>query len=224
MKIGNYSIPNLRLFPNIYEDVKTIYENYQLDEPKNNAAVANLVGHKSPRSGAWLSKLADMRLYGLMEPRGIKLTPLAQQITFGTPENSSERDAAIRETVLNVPLWKALYSNFGADLPSENFWVQVQKFTGVDPLEAQKHADSVRKAYLEDIRHIKPEKEDKNMNPENNPSQINTNTANTNPTSITAMADLVRGMIITGAYDIAKQYIDFIKSNENNESASPTEE
>jgi hypothetical protein len=43
-------------------------------------------------------------------------------------------------------------------LPDSNFWVQLQGITGLDPLEAQKHADSVRKAYLDDIRHIKAEK------------------------------------------------------------------
>ena len=40
-------------------------------------------------------------------------------------------------------------------MPDSNFWVQVQQITGLDPLEAQKHAEFVRRAFLDDIAHIK---------------------------------------------------------------------
>ena len=108
--------------------------------------------HKSSNSGAWLSKLADMRLYGLLEPRAIKVTSLAEKLTYGTEE---EKQEATTKTVLNIPLWKELYSRFGVELPDSNFWVQLQRITGLDSLEAQKYADSVIKAYLDDISHIK---------------------------------------------------------------------
>ena len=128
MRIGSYTIPDLRLFPKIYEAVKLIYENYQLEEIEDEDAVARLVGHKSANSGAWLSKKADMRLYGLLEPRTIKLTPLAEKLTYGTEQ---EKQEAINKAVLNVPLWKELYSKFGVELPESNFWVQLQRITGV---------------------------------------------------------------------------------------------
>lgn len=152
MKIGSYSIPDLRLFPKLFKDVKLIYENYRLDEAEDEEAVAKLCGHKSAKSGAWFSKLADMRLYGLLEQRGLKATPLAERLTYGTEE---EKQEAINKAILNIPLWKELYSRFGVELPESNFWVQLQRITGLDPLEAQKHADSIRKAYLDDVSHIK---------------------------------------------------------------------
>jgi len=99
-----------------------------------------------------MSKVADMRLYGLLEPRGIKATPLAMKLTFGTEQ---EKQEAIEKAILNVPLWKELYDRFGTELPETNFWVQLQKITGVDHLEAQKYAETVRKAYLEDISHLR---------------------------------------------------------------------
>jgi len=154
VKIGNYAIPDLRLFPKLHEAVTEIYKNYRLDEvkPEEENTVAKLAGHKSANSGAWLSKLADMRLYGLLESRSIKLTTIAERLTYGTEEDKQE---ATNKAILNVPLWKELYSRFGVKLPESNFWVQLQRITGLDPLEAQKHADFVSKAYLDDISHIK---------------------------------------------------------------------
>lgn len=155
MKIGNYSIPTSRLFPKIYEDIKLVYENYRLDEAEDEEAVAKLCGHRSAKSGAWFTKLADMRLYGLLESRGIKATPLAEKLTYGTDEEQQE---ATNKAILNISLWKELYSRFGVELPESNFWVQLQRITGLDPLEAQKHAESIRKAYLDDASHIKASK------------------------------------------------------------------
>jgi len=155
VKIGNHSIPDLRLFPKLYEDIKAIYENYRLDEADSEEAVAKLCGHRSAKSGSWYSKLADMRLYGLLEPRGLKATSLAEKLTYGTDE---EKQDAINKAILSVSLWKELYSRFGVELPESNFWVQLQRITGLDPLEAQKHADSVRKSYLSDASHIKSTK------------------------------------------------------------------
>lgn len=152
MKIGTYSVPDLRLFPTIYNDVKLVYENYKLEEVKDEDTVAKLLKHKRAGGGTWNSKVADIRLYGLLEPRGFKLTPLAERLCFGTEDQIQE---ATKETILNIPLWKQLYSNFGIELPESNFWVQLQKFTGVDPLEARNQADFARKAYLDDVSHIK---------------------------------------------------------------------
>lgn len=156
MKIGSYSIPDIRLFPNIYNDIKLVYDNYRLEEAKDEDTVAKLLKHKRASGGTWFSKLADMRLYGVLEPRGFKLTSLAEKMTYGTEE---EKQEAIKKAILNISLWKELFGRFGKEIPESNFWVQVQKITGIDPLEARNVADSLRKAYLDDISHIKPEKE-----------------------------------------------------------------
>lgn len=174
MRVGNYTIPQYRLFPRIAEAIGLIYENYRLEVADNQEAVAKLCGHKSANSGAWLYKLADMRNYGLLEKRTIKATKLAERFTYGTEE---EKLKAINDAVLNIPLWQELNSKYGVELPKSNFWVQLQKITGLDPLEAQKHADSVRKAYLADIRHYKPEIEETDMTQEQTDGGIDVNVA-----------------------------------------------
>lgn len=156
MKVGSYSIPDIRLFPKVHDWIRELYEAYRLEEMTNEDTAAQLCGHKSANSGAWGYKKADFRLYGLMEARKLQLTPLAQAISYGTEEG--KKNAAVK-AILNVPLWKELYNRFGSDLPESNFWVQLQKITGLDPLDAQKFADGVRKAYLGDIAFL-PEKQE----------------------------------------------------------------
>lgn len=177
MKIGTYSVPDLRLFPTIYNDIKLIYDNYRLEEAKDDDTVAKLLKHKRASGGTWFSKLADMRLYGVMEPRGIKLTPLAEKMTYGTEE---EKETATKDAILSIPLWKELFSNFGKDLPESNFWVQIQKITGIDPLEARNSSDYVRKAYLDDISHIKADNKSDLGGKPKTPNPIDTNTSTIN--------------------------------------------
>jgi hypothetical protein len=86
----------------------------------------------------------------------------------------------------------------------------LQTITGVSHLEAQKHADFVRKAYLDDISHIKPEKEEKNLEGQKSTGKIDTSTAIS--TSEERQAGIVEGLMKEGAYDIAKQFIDFVKA------------
>lgn len=157
VRIGNYQIPTYRLFPKVAEAIEKIYGEYVLDEATDADTVAKLCEHKSANSGAWLYKLADMRAYGLIEKRAIKVTPLAEKFTSGIKE---DKQKAINEAIMNIPLWREFYEKFGEQLQESNFWVQLQKFTSVPNIEAQKHADSVRKAYLGDIRYYKPEIDD----------------------------------------------------------------
>ena len=219
MKIGNHSIPSLRLFPRISKDINLIYENYRLEEAEDTTVLAKLLGHKSANSGAFYSKLADMRLYGLLDPRKVKATPLAEKFTYGTEQ---EKQETTNKIILNVQLWKELHSRFGVKLPESNFWVQLQRITGLDPLEAQKHADSVRKAYLDDISHIKLEKEGKKVSEIEGGGKID-KSISISPL-INARADIVKGLIMQGAYDIAKQFIDFIETKVKTEKIPKEEE
>lgn len=217
MKIGNYQIPTFRLYPKVEEAVRLIYENYKLEEAKDSNSVAVLCGHKSANSGGWLYKLADMRAYGLIEKRGIKITPLAEKFLAGTDD---EKQKATNDVILNIPLWKELYSKSKSELPESNFWVQLQNITNVPNIEAQKYADSVRKAYLEDISHYKLETEVEKMDSESLKGTFNI--SDTTNMGRTAQADIVRGLVMQGAYDIAKQFIDFIANKSKEEKPNTT--
>lgn len=216
VKVGKaYSIPDLRLYPIIYNDVKSIYDNYRLEEAKDEDTVAKLLKHKGASGGAWSGKLADMRMYGLLEPRGIKLTPIAERMCYGTPDSIQQ---AINEAILNVPLWKELYSRFTTKLSDSEFWVQLQKITGQVSKDAQDVAESVKKAYLEDISHFKAENKPSGEGSGKTSGQIDKNVI----TTIDAQADIVRGLIVQGAFKIAKEFIDFIESKSKEE--KPKEE
>ncbi len=215
MKIGSYSIPDMRLFPRIEGYARIIYEAYGFNEATDDNSVAIALGHKTANSGAFLSKLADLRLYGLLEPHSIKATKLAEKLTYGTDK---EKQDATNKAVLGIPLWKELYSKFGVELPESNFWLQLQNITGLSHLEAQKHADFVRKAYLDDISHIKAEKEEKDMTGQEGADKIDKFTSISD-----RQANIVAGLMREGAYDIAKSFIDFVKQKIGKEETTQEE-
>jgi hypothetical protein len=156
VKIGKYEIPDLRLYPLLVEATKKIYEKFGSEEATDQLAVAQLIGHKSV-SGAFLTKLACLRAYGLIEKRGIKVTNIGKRLTYGATEE--ERNEALKEAILSIPLWKEFYGKWGVKLPTVDFWVDLGKITGLEAPDAQKVEKIVRNAYLEDVKYIKAEKE-----------------------------------------------------------------
>ncbi len=151
MKVGTYEIPDYRLIPTMIESTKIIYDKFKGENAPDNLTVANLLGHKSV-SGSLLTKLGNLRSYGLIEKRGIKVTELGKNITY--PINEEARDEAIRQAILNIPLWAELYRKFGVNLPRENFWVDLKQITGLEAPESQKLADMVRNYYIDDTKYL----------------------------------------------------------------------
>lgn len=159
MKVGNYTIPNLRLFPTLVEATLLIYNTYPNDEITNMEILAKLLGHKSEKSGTFLGKMTCLRAYGLIEGRGsVRVSEIGKKITFGSDEEKGE---AIKKAVLSIPLWSELYSKFGVNLPTDTFWVQLAKITNLEAPEAQRVSEQVRKAYLDDIHYLPQEKGEK---------------------------------------------------------------
>ncbi len=154
MKVGKYDIPDMRLYPLLVEATKKIYEKFKSDEATNQLTVAQMLGHKSV-SGGFLTKLASMRAYGLIEKRGLKVTDIGKRLTYGAGEE--ERNEALKEAILSIPLWKEFFSKWGVNPPSTDFWVDLGKITGMEAPDAQNVEKIVRNAYLDDIRYLKPE-------------------------------------------------------------------
>jgi hypothetical protein len=156
VKIGEkYDVPEVRLYPTLVGATKAIYEKFSSEEAENPEVIAKLLGHKTANSGAFLTKLACLRSYGLVERRGLRVTDLGKKLTF--PTNDQEENEAVRQAILNIPLWSEFYVKWGTEPPNGNFWVDLAKITGLDAPEAQKVARDVRRAYLDDISHLKPE-------------------------------------------------------------------
>ena len=217
MKIGKYDIPDMRLYPTLVEATKKIYEKFTSEEATNQLTVAQLLGHKSV-SGGFLMKLASLRAYGLIEKRGIRVTDIGKRLTYGATEE--ERNEALKEAILNIPLWKEFYSRWEVNLPSVDFWVDLGKTTGLEAPDAQKVEKLVRNAYLDDVKYLKPEKKPEKEEIEvTAESKIDTSKAISREAApIEEQADIVKGLIKQGAYDIAKNFIDFIKTKKEEKS------
>ena len=159
MKIGTESIPNYRLL-DLVDEVKTIYGKFATREIDHHT-VAQLLGHSSASSGSYRQKIADMRSFGLIEPRGeIRVTQTGRKITY--PENQSEEQEGLREAIKAIPLWRKIFEKYTEKrlfLPSD-FWTDIREWTGLPPEEAREQVDNVKNAYLEDIKYIKQETEE----------------------------------------------------------------
>lgn len=156
MKIGEkYDVPEIRLYPTLVEATRVIYDKFPSEEAQDAEVVAKLLGHKTANSGAFLTKLACLRSYGLVERRGLGVTSIGKKLTF--PANEQERNEAAKQAVLNISLWSEFYSRWQGVLPDGNFWADLASIAGLDAPEAQKVAEVVRKAYLDDVSHFRPE-------------------------------------------------------------------
>jgi len=170
MRVGSYSIPDVRLFPDLVEATRKIYDTYPNEEVSDTNALAQLLGHKSEKSGTFLTKMTCLRTYGLIEGRGtVRVSEIGKKITFGQSEEKAE---ATRKVILGIPLWNELFAKFGVNLPTDNFWAQLAKIAGLEAPEAQRVSEQVRKAYLADIHYLpqtggkKIEPTDKEKEPE----------------------------------------------------------
>jgi len=212
MNIGNKSVPNTRL-PELIEAVKTIYGKFGAKEI-DDETVSRLLGHSTSRSGAYKQKLADLRSFGLIDPRGnVRITERGRKVTY--PNNQKEEQDGLVEAISEIELWKLIYDKYtkkGLSLPSD-FWTDIREWTGLPPEEAEKQVETTRKLYFEDIKYIKPEREAEKMSSKEVGGKIDTSKAIS--TNLEEQADLVSGLIKSGAYDIAKQFIDFIKAKES---------
>ena len=95
---------------------------------------------------------------------------LGKKLTYGVTEE--ERNASFKETLLNIPLWKASYSKFGKNLPASNFWAKLTEISGLEVPDSKKAEEIVRNAYLDDFQYLKeqkkPENGDKGMKGQDN--------------------------------------------------------
>ena len=221
-----WSIPRMRLYPELFDDVKKLYGRFGQSEV-DQENVAQLWGHKSAKSSQFnFVKLGSLRSYGLIEGRGkIKVSDLGKRLTH--PKNEKEGNDAIVEAITNIRIWKTLFDNFtakGEDLPIDTFWMDLRRIVGEDklpPEEAKNKAKIVRKAYFEDMRYFKPEFKPKEEETEMESRKIDKSTAISTP--VDRQANIVANLMKEGAFDIAKNFIDFVKQKKEKEE-TPEEE
>jgi len=159
MKLGNYAFPDVSLSESV-NDAKRIYDRFK-DEEVDPKLISETIAY---RGGAFISRLAALRKYGLVSPRGrIRITDLGKKITY--PPSRDEELSAVEEAAKNVELFKVLYDKFGIELPKEKFWVNLVNITGAEAPDAQAKEDTIRQIYMDSIKPLmyiekigKPEK------------------------------------------------------------------
>jgi len=162
LKIGNKPIPNTRL-PELIEAVKTIYGKFGSKEI-DDETISSLLGHSTARSGAYKQKLADLRSFGLIDPRGnVRVTERGRKVSY--PDNPKDEQEGLIAAIRDIELWKLIYDKYtrkGLTLPSD-FWTDIRLWTGLPPEKAKNRAEIVKRLFSEDIKYIKPEVEGKKM-------------------------------------------------------------
>lgn len=156
-QIGSKEIPKFRLSTQLLGDIKILYDKFGLNA-NDLPTVARVLGHESDRSGTFLTKIASMRSYGLLDGRGkVFVTDIGEKIAFHPNDDVGFNDSLIK-AVNRIPLWNALYEKYtkkGASIPTEDFWLDLKNLCDLTIEEAQKLAPEVRKAYEEDIKGIR---------------------------------------------------------------------
>jgi hypothetical protein len=174
MKIGNKEIPNMRLNA-LLGEVKTLYEKIGLNEVEAGVA-AEFLQHKSAASGAFLTKLAAMRDYGLLEGRGkVQVSSIGQRLSEPKTDEGT-RAQAMLDAATKVPLWKTIYEKYtkkGLDVPEADFWNDIRESCALTIDEAKKAAPSVLQAFKEDFKFLRTSQiitPSMNQNIQTNPS------------------------------------------------------
>lgn len=148
-KIGSYDYPDTG-FGTLLKAVGTLVLKFPNGECQDEKNFADAIGHKNAKSGGYLRKVADLRKYKLIEKSGLKATENARLII--KPLHNEEKEAAINEAIMNVGLWREIYSKIKKDVPPvEDFKIQLAEITG-DRDKSLTNGENIRNLYIDMIK------------------------------------------------------------------------
>lgn len=119
----------------------------------NREALAQAIGSTTVNSGTFMRKLADMRKYGLINGKIDDLYVSEIAKTIAIPRNDEERKAAVREIIMSIPLYKALFDHFGNKIPTDDELLSFL-LTKTDRVSANAILGRIKKAYIEALNHL----------------------------------------------------------------------
>lgn len=226
MKVGaKYEYPDWRLHPTLIENLQKMHGRFGQNKIEDRNMLAVFLGHTQV-TGAYLSKMAALRAYGVITGRGyIQVSDLGKRIAH--PEKAGDPFEAVKDAILNIPLWRVLYEKYtgkSVELPDVDFWVDLQEISDLVPDDAKKASKNVRKDYLDDVQYLKSlEGTQKRGIGMTEQDQLDKNNAKSIPVISDEPAELVKGLVKQGAYEIAKNFIDFLaKKDEEPKKESKT--
>lgn len=113
--------------------------------PSDRDAFAREIGHESAASGAFKTKIADVRRYGLLPSRGLEPTELAESVV--APQDDESERAALFRAYRNVPILDRLYGRLGGQSIDGDVSDVLADLTGSSPDEAAAAAADLEPLY-----------------------------------------------------------------------------
>lgn len=113
--------------------------------------IGTVFGYKQYSTGIFYRILGSMVAYGLLEKSGgveYRVTELGTALCFPDPEKETSLK---NKAILNVKLWNELFKKHGKNIPKENFQIQLKNIAKVEPKEAQKIENKIKKWYIDDV-------------------------------------------------------------------------
>lgn len=148
-QIASYKFPEIEAQDAV--EIADVLVNEFGGESNSEAAFAQALGHSSPKSGAYKSKMADARKWGVVSSRGVEATELGYRLA-NPRDNESKRDAMF-EMYQNIQILRDLHEHLDGRQPPAEFWRILEEITGTNPKEAKDAAPDIRSLYKEMLDH-----------------------------------------------------------------------
>jgi len=152
LEIGKYSYPNQVTFAEALEIAKKAIT--QFDGKMSNVAIAEALGYKAPKadaiSGYIFRKFDDVCAYGLMKRQRGYLRAVDIAVQALDPYDAEKAREGKAKAISQIVIVKEAFTKWNGEVPTETaFPSKLTDLTGVSWQEAQKHAESLRKLFIE---------------------------------------------------------------------------
>jgi len=157
--IGEFNYPNLGSFSEALEIAQEAIDKYGGIIPNEKAAEKLGYKIKDPRkiSGPIYRRLGDLTMFGLHEKirGGYKTNSLAEKAL--DPYDAVKATEGKREAIRNVPIIEKAFTEWNGEIPTETaFPAKIERLIGgISWKEAQNHAESLRKLFIECFPYLK---------------------------------------------------------------------
>jgi len=144
--LGSFELPPRLPMSEAVQLAKIIAERFKSGE-FTDEALASALGHGAAKSGAFRQKVADLRKYGVVDGRGATLRASASALALYA-DHPGDTERAAKEMLQNVPIFKAMFEQFGAKVPDDQTLVPaLLNLTKAPRPEVEQNAGMLRDLY-----------------------------------------------------------------------------
>src|SRR5438046_2040649 len=149
-KAGRYDYP-VRDLDSCIELMRTAYDRTR-NFANTRQTFADAIG-QSPKTGPFGLLIGSIGMYGLADTGDghVRYTELAKKMLFGL---QNEIDAAKRQAVQNIALFKDVYEKFGKNIDDDQLRIFLRDSGGVEIADAPEKANEVGKIYKKVVDYL----------------------------------------------------------------------